>query len=107
MNNDLRPHRPPHIGANRYAALVVPTAPKPADREIFTIQINAKTKGESAMNEHELLVDLVFKPKVPGLKLRPAETQLLLAYIGEILKEIEEEEKEIKEENANKESQGK
>jgi hypothetical protein len=33
-----------------------------------------------------------FKPIEPGLKLRPEETQLFLAYIGEILKELEDEE---------------
>ena len=38
------------------------------------------------------MIDLIFKPKEPGLKLRIEETQLLLAYISEILKEIEEEE---------------
>ena len=53
------------------------------------------------MNEQQLLIDLAFKPMVPGLKLRPAESQLLLAYIGEILKEIEEEEKNIIQEENN------
>jgi hypothetical protein len=38
------------------------------------------------------LFDLVFKPLNPNQNLRPEETQLLLAYIGEILQEIEAEE---------------
>jgi hypothetical protein len=34
---------------------------------------------------------LAFRPNVPGLGLRPTETQMLLSYIGAILKEIEDE----------------
>lgn len=52
-------------------------------------------KQHAVINEPQFLVDLVFKPIAPSLKLRPEETQLLLAYIGEILKEIEEEERQI------------
>ncbi len=47
--------------------------------------------NESPQNEQEFLINLIFKPEEPGLRLRPTETQLLLAYIGEILKEVEEE----------------
>lgn len=47
------------------------------------------------MSEEQFLIDLIFKPNEPGLRLRPAETQLLLAYISEILQEIEEEEKQL------------
>lgn len=47
------------------------------------------------MNERQLIVELVFKPKPKGMKLYPEETQLLLAYIGEILKEVEEEEQRL------------
>jgi len=47
------------------------------------------------MNEQQFLIDIIFKPNGSGLKLRPEETQLLLAYIGEILREIEDEEKLI------------
>lgn len=42
--------------------------------------------------------NMVFKPVSPHLRLPPAETQLLLAYIGEILKEIEAEENQKGEE---------
>ncbi len=65
-----------------------------ADRkDLFSMSITASTTtGGDTMKEQQFLIDLVFKPKEPGLKLRPEETQLLLAYIGEILKEIEEEE---------------
>lgn len=48
---------------------------------------------QDTINEERFLIDLIFKPNEPGLILRPEETQLLLAYIGEILKEIQEEEK--------------
>ena len=44
------------------------------------------------------LVEITFKPEEPGSRLRPAETRLLLAYIGEILQEVEIEEKRIIEE---------
>jgi hypothetical protein len=54
--------------------------------------------NESPINEEQFLIELIFKPKEPGLRLRPAETQLLLAYIGEILQEVELEEKRILEE---------
>lgn len=54
--------------------------------------------NESPQNEQEFLINLIFKPEEPELRLRPAETQLLLAYIGEILKEVEIEERRILEE---------
>ncbi|MGE4352248.1 MAG: hypothetical protein AB7E52_08690 [Bdellovibrionales bacterium] len=51
--------------------------------------------------EKTFLIDIIFKPNESGLKLRPTETQLLLAYIGEILSEVEIEEKRILEEEKN------
>ena len=56
---------------------------------------------EAPANEQQFLIDLVFKPIEPGLKLRQAEMQLLLAYIGEILKEIEIEESRVIEDKKN------
>jgi hypothetical protein len=50
------------------------------------------------INEQQFLVDLIFKPNENGLKLRPEETQLLLAYLGKILKDIQDEENLIVEE---------
>jgi len=71
----------------------------PHKKELFSMTLTASTtaekKGGITMDEQQFLIDLIFKPKEPGLKLRLAETQLLLAYIGEILKEVEEEEKLI------------
>ncbi|MFA4995507.1 MAG: hypothetical protein WC521_09450 [Bdellovibrionales bacterium] len=58
--------------------------------------MSGEMKQDPALQPH-ILIELAFKPLVPNLKLRPQESQLLLAYIGEILKEIEEEEKAIKE----------
>ena len=71
-------------------------------KELFTIVINAiSEKGISMnhqpINEQQFLVDLIFKPVESGLKLRPEETQLLLSYLGEILKEIQDEENLIAE----------
>lgn len=43
-------------------------------------------------------VEITFKPEEPECRLRPAETRLLLAYMGEILQEIEVEERRIIEE---------
>ena len=51
--------------------------------------------NKSPRPEQRFLVDLIFKTEEPGMRLRPAETQLLLAYIGEILKEVESEEQRI------------
>jgi hypothetical protein len=72
---------------------------QPPKKELFSMTLTASTtaekKGGITMDEQQFLIDLIFKPKEPGLKLRLAETQLLLAYIGEILKEVEEEEKLI------------
>ncbi len=55
--------------------------------------------NQQPRNEQQFMIDLVFKPIEPGLKLRPEETQLLLAYLGEILKEIEEEQLIVGEQN--------
>ena len=54
--------------------------------------------SEAPPKEKQFLVDMQFKPAEPGRKLRPAETQLFLAFVGEILSEIEVEERHIIEE---------
>ncbi len=61
---------------------------------------NPKSRTQNGTAEPKMIIDLVFKPIEPGLKLRLEETQLLLAYMGEILKEIEEEQRVIEEEKA-------
>ena len=86
-----QPQRPPSRGQNHYVALKPKTA---NSKELFTITITAATKqggdmSQSITNEERFLIDLIFKPNEPGLILRPEETQVLLAYIGEVLKEIE------------------
>ena len=50
------------------------------------------------MKEREFIVDLIFKPHEPGLRLTPELTQLLLANLAEMLGEIEAEERMIEEE---------
>jgi hypothetical protein len=101
MSDPEQPTRPPFRELNRYAALKPEPTTKitqePYRQELFTLTIIATNhKGENMdqqpLNEDQFLIDLIFKPKEPGLKLRIEETQLLLAYISEILKEIEEEE---------------
>ena len=96
------PVRPPHRGAQHYATLKGTTFKRAKSRDLFTVTITSTSEEGNCMKEQQLLVDLVFQPIEKGLKLRPAETQLLLAYISEILKEIEEEEKLIvAEQNSN------
>jgi len=97
----LQPYRPPIRGSNRYAGFKDSTQEitTPLEdekivelKELFSMNITASIKGER-MDESELdeqfFLDMIFKPKESGLRLRPAETQLLLAYIGEIFRKIE------------------
>ena len=58
-------------------------------KDLFTLTIVAANQNGEPANERQFLIDVAFKPNEPGFGLRPAETQLLLAYIGETLKEIE------------------
>ncbi|MGE3758978.1 MAG: hypothetical protein AB7H97_14550 [Pseudobdellovibrionaceae bacterium] len=51
-----------------------------------------------SMIEQGAIIKITFKPKEPGKILSTEESQLLRAYIGEILEEIEIEEKKIIEE---------
>jgi len=60
--------------------------------------VHSDLNQKSALPVQHILIELAFKPLVPNLKLRPQESQLLLAYIGEILKEIVEEENRIADE---------
>ena len=121
MTDDGKPqsYRPPIRGQNHYAAFkdfkkeITKSPPKEElaanGKELFSMNITASIKGER-MEEPELneqfFIDMIFKPNESGLRLRPEETQLLLAYIGEILKEIEIEEKLIIEEEKAKQEQG-
>jgi hypothetical protein len=86
--NPISP-RPQRNGVNRYAAL------KERRVDLFEMNLKAACDKGDRMDEGQFLIELVFKPLEPNLKLRPAESQLLLAYIGEILKEIEEEERKV------------
>jgi hypothetical protein len=70
------------------AAVAAPTNRK----EIFTMNITATSeKGVPMNNEQKFLIDLIFKPNESGLRLLPQQSQLLLAYFGEILRELEDE----------------
>ena len=99
-NNLPQPYRPSERRFNHYKALqqevIVPDqTPEPKPKNLFSVTIIAASQEGDVMDEQQFLIDLIFKPEENGLKLRPAETQLLLSYIGEILKEIEAEEKLI------------
>jgi hypothetical protein len=92
-----QPHRPLFLGQHYYQSIkqkephstqVITQSEK---KEFFSLIITTATTKGTPMDERQFLIDLVFKPIEPNLKLRPEETQLLLSYIGEILKEIEEE----------------
>jgi hypothetical protein len=111
--NDQQPYRPPFRGQNRYEAFKNTDRPNQENqhqivqsikrKDFFTVTIIASTNiggnmDKQALDERQFLIDLIFKPNEPGLKLRPEETQLLLSYIGEILKEIEAEERAMSEE---------
>ena len=88
-------------GAGRYAVLeeAAKAAPQLKSKELFSMHISAINKeGEIMDDEARFLVNLLFKPIETALKLRPAETQLLLAHFGEILKEFEVEHQAIIEE---------
>jgi len=89
------PYRPTVRRAHCYASLQQEPTGK---NDLFTIVLTAKYEGGQLMEEQKFLIDLIFKPNNQGLKLRPAETQLLLSYISEILKEVEAEENTTKSE---------
>jgi hypothetical protein len=95
--NNPQPRRPPMRGGDRYAVLTeAAKATVPSTRkELFSLNMTATLNtGESMDNktESQILLDLVFQPLKNGLRLRPAEIQLLLSHINEILKELEIEE---------------
>ena len=91
------PRRPQARTLSRYSQLRQEVTEHHTKQNLFSIVLTATTTKEEPMSEQQFLIDLVFKPNDSGLRLRPAETQLLLAYIGEILKEIENEERTIEE----------
>ena len=100
ITQPVRPRTGQKYELLRETAIV--TAAVPLKREIiFTMHITVSNEKGAPMNiAQNFLIDLIFKPNEPGLKLRPEETQLLLAHIGEILKEVEEEEPLIEQEKA-------
>ena len=100
MTQITYPQRPPTRGSQYYRMLKQEITKKDHSQKLFTVTFSAATESGGNMNnqsldEQRFIIDLVFKPEEPKLRLRPAETQLLLSYIGEILKEIEEEEKQM------------
>jgi len=110
LNDQQQPYRPTIRTQNRYAAFKddQQQSAEPSKKvtqainrkNLFTVTITAATHNGGTMNiqpatEQKFLIDLVFKPVEPGLRLLPEEIQLLLSYLGEILKELEADEKDI------------
>lgn len=105
-----QPRRPVR-GMQHYKELhqqVTKKHPKESSKDLFSMNIMASTTREEYMDgqipqeqsfdENQFHIKMVFKPLEPGMRLRPEEIQVLLAYMAEVLKEIEEEEKRIIEE---------
>ncbi|MGB9152650.1 MAG: hypothetical protein WCD70_06140 [Alphaproteobacteria bacterium] len=91
-----QPTRPFIRAAQKYDVLreaeVATIAVPSTIKELFTMNLTASSEKGAPMDDvSKLIIDLVFKPD-NGLKLRPQEIQLILAHIGEILKELEAEE---------------
>ena len=100
-----QPTRPFVRGTQKYDLLreagIKAVAARSKPTKLFDMHISATSKGGEPMdNEQQFLIDLIFKPNGTGLKLRPAETQLLLAHIGEILQQLEADENSTKEQEA-------
>jgi hypothetical protein len=64
----------------------------PRRHSLFTLTINAELEEGAPMTDPTMLLYMAFKPLVPDLKLNPEQTQLILAYMHEILREAEIEE---------------
>jgi len=111
MTDDRKPRR----GGELYKAArqeITARKPKPASvpgsqsEEIFKVTFVAtKEKGVSMDDEKNFVIDLIFNPNSGKLRLRPQESQLLLAYSAELLQEITDEEQVIIEEEARENSQ--
>jgi len=98
--DDRSEHNLPR-GAQRYDVLRAATeAAKDDEYEDYytATTIVRKRKGVPMDTESEFLYKLIFKPAEPGLRLSLQETQILLAYYGEMLKEIQVEHERILEE---------
>jgi hypothetical protein len=104
LNDRQQPYRPPFRGQNRYTTFKddqqkTEEPPKPITqaiirKDLFAVTITAATHNGGNMNnqaapEQKFIIDLIFKPVEPGFKIRPEEAQLLLAHLGEILREFE------------------
>lgn len=98
MTDQRQPFRPPARVSNRYRHIENEITARPNIKENiepFTLVITATNNGENIMDEKQFIVELAFKSQDPKQKLSPEQSQLLLSYIGEILKEIEDEESRI------------
>ena len=99
-----QPYRPSMRGAWRYdvlrkaevAANSTDVAAIDTNKRLFTMTITATSKeGENmddGQDEKQFLFTLVFKPDKDGLRLRPEITQLLLAHMSELFRQVEIEE---------------
>src|ERR1700733_12786413 len=95
MNDCEQPNRPPFRGQNRYEAFKNIEQQSTENqsqitrinrRTLFTVTITASNNHGGNMDkppkdEQPFLINLLFQPNDSKLRLRPAETQLLLSYI--------------------------
>jgi uncharacterized protein (DUF849 family) len=99
--NNSQPFRPPVRTSNHYRHFTEEITGQSHTKESvepFTLVITATNNKEKIMDEKQFLVEMAFKPKDPNLKLNLEQSQLILSHVGELLKEIEAEEKRITEE---------
>ena len=122
-NSPPQPFQPPVRGSQHYKNLrreivgrsppapPVATSPAPAvtsseesghtpRRRLFDFHLNADIEEGETMDEPHMLLQMAFKPHVTGLKLTLEQSQLILAYLHEILREAEIEEQAIAAEQA-------
>ncbi len=91
MNDPTQHDKSPAQLLQHYGMLKQKITQRHYRKDLCTIAITAASTKGQPMNEQQFLINLIFKPNEPSLKLRLEESQLLLAYIGEILAEIEAE----------------
>jgi len=78
----------------------VTAKPQTPRRRIMDLNINIDLEEGETMDEPHMLLQMAFKPHVTGLKLSAEQSQLILAYLHEILAEAEIEEQAIVAEQA-------
>ena len=111
-DSNIQQPRQPRRGLDHYKKLkqeITASHPEPTPtpaslcrKEIFDVRFTGYNYGgdmtENDGIEPQTFIEMVFKPKQFGRLLRPAESQLILSFMDEILADAREEEKVIIEE---------